>query len=306
MKTHLFVFIFIRLVFGFKVGNLNLKLKAEKDFRGRKTVKRAKTPFTCSLTKLTSGEVEKLLPLSVSKDQWSNYWGNGVEQVGRIYETMVIAFLGLFSCYFASFLVGTALTSAVGFIFVFYWIIGPNFINYQKNRDFRGTLAEGKKGPGTRVALFSANVKKIIKEKNPVTERLWKFQILVEDEKGRSLRVRVPPNQSIKRIKYDMELFVLLISDSPNDKFDEIRGVSDAFVPSAGVWVGKYPYISKLSMKEFLRKRKFHLADKSFSKFSIEKEWNDDLEEKVLTETKYRKDDLREWKIEDFFNGGNR
>lgn len=34
---------------------------------------------------------------------------------------------------------------------------------------------------------------------------------------------------------------------SPDEKFEEIVGVSDTFVPAANVWVGEYPYLEKAS-----------------------------------------------------------
>lgn len=33
---------------------------------------------------------------------------------------------------------------------------------------------------------------------------------------------------------------------SPDERFEEIIGVSDTFVPAANVWVGEYPYLDKV------------------------------------------------------------
>lgn len=39
---------------------------------------------------------------------------------------------------------------------------------------------------------------------------------------------------------------VVLISDEPGGRFEDIVGVSDAYVPAAGLWVGGYPYVNKV------------------------------------------------------------
>ena len=36
---------------------------------------------------------------------------------------------------------------------------------------------------------------------------------------------------------------------SPDERFEEIVGVSDTFVPAANVWVGEYPYLDKVKNK---------------------------------------------------------
>lgn len=33
---------------------------------------------------------------------------------------------------------------------------------------------------------------------------------------------------------------------SPDERFEEILGVSDTFIPAANVWVGEYPYLDKV------------------------------------------------------------
>lgn len=40
---------------------------------------------------------------------------------------------------------------------------------------------------------------------------------------------------------------------SPDERFDEILGVSDTFIPAANVWVGEYPYLDKVSQATICR-----------------------------------------------------
>lgn len=40
---------------------------------------------------------------------------------------------------------------------------------------------------------------------------------------------------------------VLVPQVSPDERFDEILGVSDTYIPAASVWVGEYPYLDKVS-----------------------------------------------------------
>lgn len=43
-------------------------------------------------------------------------------------------------------------------------------------------------------------------------------------------------------------LRVLALQVSPDERFDEILGVSDTYIPAANVWVGEYPYLDKVSV----------------------------------------------------------
>ncbi|KAG5180711.1 hypothetical protein JKP88DRAFT_323483 [Tribonema minus] len=186
---------------------------------------------------------------------WNNYWGEGVQRAGKVAESFSVAFLGVWACYFTSFFLGVAITSVIGVVFVFYWLLGPNLLNYRKNWEFRGKLAPSPKEPGTRAALFSASIANVVEEVNPITGKAANLRLEVADEEGRALMLRVPAVREAARVEAGMGIEVLLISDEPGGGFEDILGVSDAYIPAIDLWVGDYPHLNKLALRRLLNER---------------------------------------------------
>ncbi|CAM9296623.1 unnamed protein product [Chrysoparadoxa australica] len=197
-----------------------------------------------SLTPLTPKAVKKLLPVSASRDQWTHYWeGSGADKAGKVYETAVICFLGLWASYFVSFFLGVAVTSMGGAAFAFYWLLGPSFQAYSRNRAFCGRLKQYPGDSGSRAALFSTTVASAREDINPFSGKPMYLRLTVEDEEGRALQIKVKWREEYARIRVGMQLETVLLSE--DEDFETIAGVTDAVVRGVDVWVGDYPYLDK-------------------------------------------------------------
>ncbi|CAN0602655.1 unnamed protein product, partial [Ectocarpus sp. 12 AP-2014] len=64
------------------------------------------------------------------------------------------------------------------------------------------------------------------------------------DEDGRALKFRTRTRAEYARVRPGMAAEAVLVS--PDERFEEILGVSDTFIPAANVWVGEYPYLDKV------------------------------------------------------------
>ncbi|CAM9656726.1 unnamed protein product [Pylaiella littoralis] len=216
--------------------------------RGRSEVLR------CGLTRLSGDAGHRVLPVLATRDQWSHYWGGSdVQRVGKLFEVTAVAFLGLWACYFASFFLGVATMTVIGTSFLFYWLLAPNVTSFRRNRALRGSIAPFPGAKGNSIAIFRARVASAKEEYHPVTGQPVFLRMVIEDEEGRALKFRTRTRPEYARIRQGMVAEAILVS--PDERFDEILGVSDTFIPAANVWVGEYPYLDKVVMRRLLASR---------------------------------------------------
>ncbi|CAB1108973.1 unnamed protein product [Ectocarpus sp. CCAP 1310/34] len=195
-----------------------------------------------------------VLPVLATRDQWSHYWGGSdVQRVGKLFEVAAVAFLGLWACYFASFFLGVATMTVIGTSFLFYWLLAPNVTSFRRNRALRGSIAPFPGARGNSVAIFSARVVSAVEEYHPVTGQPVFLRMVIEDEDGRALKFRTRTRAEYARVRPGMAAEAVLVS--PDERFEEILGVSDTFIPAANVWVGEYPYLDKVVMRRLLASR---------------------------------------------------
>ncbi|CBN75357.1 conserved unknown protein [Ectocarpus siliculosus] len=175
------------------------------------------------------------------------------QRVGKLFEVAAVAFLGLWACYFASFFLGVATMTVIGTSFLFYWLLAPNVTSFRRNRALKGSIAPFPGARGNSVAIFSARVASAVEEYHPVTGQPVFLRMVIEDEDGRALKFRTRTRAEYARVRPGMAAEAILVS--PDERFEEILGVSDTFIPAANVWVGEYPYLDKVVMRRLLASR---------------------------------------------------
>jgi hypothetical protein len=67
--------------------------------------------------------------------------------------------------------------------------------------------------------------------------------VTVSDESGREMEIISPWVRDYSRLREGMRLHTLVAS--PSRDFSKIAALSEAFVPSCGVWIGDYPFLDK-------------------------------------------------------------
>ncbi len=251
-----------------------LEISRKRDCRGIRKGERG--VMTLNLVPLDASTTKRMLPLPASRDQVAWYWGNGLKRAGRVYESAALTFLGVWLCYFMTYVVGSHATSAVGGVVVSHCVLAPILVAYFKNKELRGNLAEQGGNVGTQAAIFFGRVVKggVVEQKRGNLKDPVSYRMDLQDELGRKLAIRAPFVDSYRKIALGMScqvsewmndrtlhhqskacftlksyvvviiIQVLVIS---NDRdFEDILGVSDAYVPDANLWIGSYPYINKV------------------------------------------------------------
>ncbi len=178
---------------GFRVGPpRGLDISRKRDCRGSRGGERG--VMTLSLVPLDASTTKRMLPLSASRDQVAWYWGSGLTRVGRLYESAALTFLGVWLCYFMTYLVGSHVTSAVGGVVVSHCVLAPILVAYFKNKELRGDLAEQDGNVGTRAAIFFGRIVKAgveEQERGHLKGQVW-YRMDLQDECGRKLAIRAP------------------------------------------------------------------------------------------------------------------
>ena len=95
-----------------------------------------------ALIPLPSDDVYRLLDVSGTSPtgkQYSVYWGTTKrDRYNRLLESSIISFVGVFFCYFLSFVLGGFVSTILGSLFVFWAVISPDLKARQRNWEFLG------------------------------------------------------------------------------------------------------------------------------------------------------------------------
>ena len=93
-----------------------------------------------ALIPLSPEETHQLVSLGAPTGaQYATYWGRTPqERYGRVLESALVSFLGMFFSYFLSFVVGAFMATCLGALFLFWGILSPELQAYQRNWEFLG------------------------------------------------------------------------------------------------------------------------------------------------------------------------
>lgn len=106
-----------------------------------------------SLTPLSTHQVQRIFPTSVTNEQWLSHWGvNKKERLQRILESVLISYGGGWLAWFLSFLAGGFVSGIVGTLLIFNWIYTPWLNANRRNYAFRSK--------GLYYGLFEAKIKR--------------------------------------------------------------------------------------------------------------------------------------------------
>ena len=141
--------------------------------------------------------LERLVPQSVSKEQWLHFWGTSeLTRGNRIFEVIIVSFFGLWSTWFLSFAIGNTVGTFLAFIFIFWWLIAPYLAAARRNADFREGITRAanpfKSARLEFTALFTGEVAACERVAADVNGRRYMLRLSIRDESGRLLQVRAP------------------------------------------------------------------------------------------------------------------
>lgn len=199
-----------------------------------------------ALRPLSPPSLERLVPQSVSKEQWLHFWGTSeLTRGNRIFEVIIVSFFGLWSTWFLSFAIGNTVGTFLAFIFIFWWLIAPYLAAARRNADFREGITRAanpfKSARREFTALFTGEVAACERVAADVNGRRYMLRLSIRDESGRLLQVRAPLQDRHVEVASGQRCFALVVSSDRS--FERIDRVSDVFIPSIPAWAGEYPYV---------------------------------------------------------------
>ena len=91
-----------------------------------------------TLTPISTKQFSRLVPLKVTPDQWRSYWGvNKAERLQRVLESVLVSYGGAWLSLFLSYMAGSFVSTLVGVVLIFNWMLTPWFSSNQNNRNIR-------------------------------------------------------------------------------------------------------------------------------------------------------------------------
>jgi hypothetical protein len=247
------------------------------------------TTLPMALVPLPTDELEELLTVGApTGEQYATYWGRTrSERYGRVLESSIVSFLGVFLSYFLSFVMGGFVATILGTLFLFWGILSPQLKAYQRNWEFLGgrQLVDPWTGGSRRDdggdpdraglygALYLGFLDDVCVVENAVdtreydlaafadynmeTDELEQYtgephllRVRLRDSKGRELQVHTRMSEEYLDLLPGMPVLAILLST--RRKFDELSAISDLFVPAADCWIGDYPYLNRADVQNLL------------------------------------------------------
>ena len=213
--------------------------------------------------------------------QPSSPTGSG-SSTSPIFETVSVTFLGLWTSYFVSFVLGAPVAIGLGTCAAFYGLIGPNLKALSKNWEMRQDLDV--KGDGNGMLggwLFVGRVVYLDEEEDENENEEDDYddydddhdydddddrrtRIRVKDESGRVLQLHFEGwRPEYVRVKRGMSVVCLVLGVPKRTVPKKGRGRappsmermvrnSEFFVPAADVYVGDYPFLNHEVLREIM------------------------------------------------------
>jgi hypothetical protein len=240
-----------------------------------------------TLMPLATDEVQRLVAVGVpTAAQYASYWGRTQsEQYGRLLESAIVSFLGVFFSYFLSFVVGGWIATILGALFVFWGILSPQFKAAQRNWELLGGRAlvdpwslppeRDPEQAGLYGSLWLAHVRDICVVEDSaalaqdeydlqdfqdytmesdamekLTGRPYLLRVLAADRNGRELQIHARLSEEYLDLQPGMPLVGILLSTSP--RMDRLAAITDLYIPESNCWIGDYPYLDRAEMQDLL------------------------------------------------------
>ena len=215
--------------------------------------------------------------------QYASYWGRTRrEKYNQIVESSIVAVIGVFFCYFLSFVVGGFVSTIIGTIFFFWSILSPDFKARQRNWEFLAgrplidpwmvdeDAAYNYNDEGLFGSLLLGRIDDVcVVEDTTATEECnleefydytpdddeneqiagtpYLLRLRVSDDEGRELQVHARLFEQYLDIEPGMPAAGIVLSTSQS--FSNLAALTDIYVPDLGVFVGDYPYLNQSEME---------------------------------------------------------
>ena len=200
------------------------------------------------LRPLTRDKFEQLIPSIATSAQYAHYWGEWKDLLNRllisVVAVVVVLLLGLALGQSAE---GLRLLIAV--IAGLYWLWSPAYWASMRNRTIRRFKYSGF-WQGRVLDVFVTE--ELISEEESfnqqgeliiVENRERRINLIIGDQTGFEMTIQAPLQRLHQMIKPGQIAELLVMSNRPD--LSTIDKVSDVYLPSQNLWVGKYPWLQR-------------------------------------------------------------
>jgi hypothetical protein len=233
-----------------------------------------------SLVPLPVEDLTRLVSTRVpTAAQYASYWGRTQrERYALFLESAVVSFVGVNFSYFLSFVIGGFVATIMGSAFCFWGVLSPELKAYQRNYEFLGgrdliDMDDQGDREGLYGAMFLGRIDDVCvvqddkdtiefdlnefqdykmdaDELEQYTGRPYLLRARCTDRTGRNLQVHARLTEDYLDLRAGVPVAAVLLSTSP--QFTTLAALTDLYVPSAGCWIGDYPYLDRAETETLL------------------------------------------------------
>ena len=213
------------------------------------------------LIPITREKFEQLVPSIATGSQYAAIWGN----LNDVLRRLLISFVGVIVLWVLDILFGGVAQGfkfILGIVFGFYWLWSPVYWASVKNSSYRKWRYSGFWRGRVLDTFITEDVIEEAESFNRlgdlviVENRERRINVEIGDKAGFRTIVKAPLQRIHKAIARGQPVECLVMSNDPD--LENIRKVSDIYIPSQELWVGAYPCLRRdffIAMREDLRDR---------------------------------------------------
>jgi len=207
-----------------------------------------------SLRPLSTRDARRLVPSLPNKKQLENWLGQtSLQRQGRVAEELGVGVLAMWFSFFLSRMptLGRFFPPLFVLLLLLRWGLSPWLVAYRTNVN----LLARKRGDRPHIAaLYLGRVKSCAEKVAPYADHHIHFRMVVADEESRELTLEVPMLPAYRRVGKGMKCVAIVFAEAGDSDFEEVRGVTEVYIPSAQLCVGHYPFIDEAVLWELLNK----------------------------------------------------
>tara|TARA_Y100001968_G_scaffold333524_1_gene396903 strand:- start:4864 stop:5511 length:648 start_codon:yes stop_codon:yes gene_type:complete len=207
---------------------------------------------------LRTDELNKLIPAVATGNQFAAALGNP----SKIFRRLMISSIGgVITLLISQNQVASQFYSLwliLGVVFLLYMLWGPIVEAGQKNSELR-SYAFSAIFDGYIADIFTREkVENRQEQANKIgqlelveSRRTWIF-LELEDEDGYIGQISFPLEKTHLTIRKGVRIMCIILSNRKD--FSSISGISDAWIPNKGLWVGSYPFLLRPAFQELCQR----------------------------------------------------
>ena len=195
-----------------------------------------------NITALTANEVDSILPLAGTGDQYTYYWGTWEKALQRVSLAMVVSLCTS---------TASPTVAATAFSYIFWGPVASAVARNFSVRKFpHGGLWHANVLDTKVVQRFPDDIKESPNRTRP-SRPIDMLQLFIGDRSKAQVMIETPWTLQHNRIRLGEPVELVVVSDVRN--LQRFKVVRDAFLPASQLWISDYPFLARSEMKQLVR-----------------------------------------------------